>query len=153
MAVRGMLEIRAGLASGELQKIRRAVSALKANQAGPADLERAFAGRVLKKAVYCGGVLDDEFAVRCELVFRAIRGAPAVLARCKKIVSGLIREGVTREDFLAFDSISDLSPEFAEAIATYDGGISLNGLRSLPAETADALASHRDGFLSLDGLR
>lgn len=46
-----------------------------------------------------------------------------------------------------------LSPEFAEAIATYDGGISLNGLRSLPAETAEALASHRDGFLSLDGLR
>jgi hypothetical protein len=48
VGVRGMLDIRADLASGELPRIRRAVSALKANQATPAKLERAFAGGVLR---------------------------------------------------------------------------------------------------------
>jgi hypothetical protein len=57
-----------------------------------------------------------------------------------------------REDFL-LDGLTDLSPEVAEAIGSYEGGcLSLCGLRSLSAGVAAALSGNKSRLI-LDGLK
>lgn len=61
--------------------------------------------------------------------------------------------------WLPLDTLTKLSPEAAEAISEFSGGVSLNGLRTLDAETAAALARHQPitsfgrADLRLNGLR
>jgi hypothetical protein len=52
---------------------------------------------------------------------------------------------------LSLDSVTSLAAETAGELARYEGWLSLNGLTSLSDETAAALGGHK-GFLVLDGL-
>jgi hypothetical protein len=53
---------------------------------------------------------------------------------------------------LALDRLKKLSDEEAEAVAAYEGSVSLNGLTTLSDHAALALSRHTGGWLSLDGV-
>lgn len=53
---------------------------------------------------------------------------------------------------LELNGLSSVKPEVLTVLARHDGNLHLNGLKSLTAGAAKALAEHRGGVLALDGL-
>jgi len=74
----------------------------------------------------------------------------------KRIVAGAIQEGY--QGSLALSSLTEISIEFAEILATHQTReemgeiLYLNGLEELPPALAEVLAKHR-GYLSLSGVK
>ncbi len=69
------------------------------------------------------------------------------------LTAHLPAKGSARDFSLQMDEVRRLSAEAAAAIATYPGGLSLNGIRSAEPDCLRFLAKHNGGPLSLGGLR
>lgn len=118
-----------------------------------ADREAVFTDRVISSIVRDPKV-SAETVQRWERLLVSIKGFPSLISCFSKHAAKAVKQ---RKGFLDLDTLARLSSESAKALAARENGgptyyaLNLNGLKSLDADVAMALAGFR-GALWLGGL-
>ena len=153
LAVADLKKVQSLLKSKTADGLTLALSLLDSLGATKADREAVFTDRVISSIVRDPKV-SAETVQRWEQLLVSIKGFPSLISCFSKHAAKAVKQ---RKGFLDLDTLARLSSESAKALAARENGgptsyaLNLNGLKSLDADVAMALAGFRGG-LWLGGL-